>query len=126
MLDSLTIYAELIQLIEVRQGVVKEAVESGYLLATELADHLVQEGVPFRAAHNIVGRLVQQCIERNQELRDLSLKDLQLVSRRFTKKALTFLTVQGAVDRKTQVGGTARKQVEKQVKSWKQRLNKIK
>ena len=125
-LDSLTIYAKLIQLIEVRQGVVKEAVESGYLLATELADHLVQEGVPFRAAHNIVGRLVQRCIERNQELRDLSLKDLQSISHRFTKKALTFLTVQGAVDRKAQVGGTARKQVEKQVKSWKQRLNKIK
>ena len=125
MLDSLTIYAELIQLIEVHQGVVKKAVESGYLLATELADYLVQEGIPFREAHNIVGRLVKRCINKNQELRDLSLKDLQSVSRRFTKKALTFLTVQGAVDRKSQIGGTARKQVERQVKSWEQRFKKI-
>ena len=109
-----------------QQRVVKEAVESGCLLATELADYLVQEGVSFREAHGIVGRLVQRCIKKNQEFRDLSLNDLQSVSRRFTKKALTFLTVQGAVDRKAQVGGTARKQVEKQVKSWKQRLNKIK
>ena len=124
-LDSLTIYAKLIQLIEVRQGVVKEAVESGYLLATELADHLVQEGVPFREAHNIVGQLVQRCVRKNQELRDISLKDLQSVSSHFTKKALTFLTVQGAVDRKAQIGGTARKQVEKQVKSWEQRFKKI-
>ena len=125
-LDSLTIYAELIQLIEVRQGVVKEAVESGYLLATELADHLVQEGVPFREAHSIVGRLVQRCIKGNQELRDLSLKDLKSASRHFTEKALTFLTVQGAVDRKAQIGGTARKQVEKQVRSWQRRFKNIK
>ena len=125
-LDSLTIYAELIQLIEVRQGVVKEAVESGYLLATELADHLVQEGVPFREAHSIVGRLVQRCIKGNQELRDLSLKDLKSASRHFTEKALTFMTVQGAVDRKAQIGGTARKQVEKQVRSWQRRFKNIK
>ena len=124
-LDSLRIYEELIPLIKVRQRVVKEAVESGYLLATELADYLVQEGIPFREAHSIVGRLVRRCIEKNQEFRDISLKDLQSVSRRFTKKALNFLTVQEAVDRKAQIGGTARKQVEKQVKSWEQRFKKI-
>ena len=124
-LDSLRIYEKLIPLIEVQQKVVKEAVESGCLLATELADYLVQEGVSFREAHGIVGRLVQRCIKKNQEFRDLSLNDLQSVSRRFTKKALTFLTVQGAVDRKSQIGGTARKQVEKQVKSWEQRFKKI-
>lgn len=124
-LDSLRIYEKLIPLIEVQQRVVKEAVESGCLLATELADYLVQEGVSFREAHGIVGRLVQRCIKKNQEFRDLSLNDLQSVSRRFTKKALTFLTVQGAVDRKSQIGGTARKQVERQVKSWEQRFKKI-
>ena len=102
-LDSLTIYAKLIQLIEVRRGIVKEAVESGYLLATELADYLVQEGVPFREAHSIVGQLVRRCIKKNQQLRDLSLRDLQSVSCHFTKRALTFLTVQGAMDRKIQV-----------------------
>ena len=112
-------------MIEIRQEVVKEAVESGYLLATELADYLVQEGVPFREAHSIVGRLIRRCTKRSQDLRNLSLKDLQSVSRLFTKKALTFLTVQGAVDRKAQIGGTARKQVEKQVKSWEQRFRKI-
>jgi argininosuccinate lyase len=125
-LDSLTIYAKLIQLIEVRRGIVKEAVESGYLLATELADYLVQEGVPFREAHSIVGQLVRRCIKKNQQLRDLSLRDLQSVSCHFTKRALTFLTVQEAVDRKIQVGGTARKQVKKQVKLWEERFKKIK
>jgi len=123
-LDSLTIYAELIQRIQVRQEVLEKAVGSGFLLATELADYLVQEGVPFREAHSIVGRLVQTCIKNKKELRDLSLIALQAVSSRFTKKALTFLTVEGAIDRKAQIGGTARKQVARQVKSWEQRLKK--
>jgi len=123
-LDSLAIYAELIQRIKVRHEVVDQAVGSGFLLATELADYLVKEGVPFREAHSIVGRLVQTCIRNNQELKGLSLDDLQAISPRFTKKALTFLTVEGAVDRKSQIGGTARKQVTRQVKSWEQRLKK--
>ncbi len=123
-LDSLTIYAELIQRIQVRQEVLEKAVGSGFLLATELADYLVQEGVPFREAHSIVGRLVQTCIKNKKELRDLSLADLQAISPRFTRKALTFLTVEGAIDRKAQIGGTARKQVARQVKSWEQRLKK--
>ena len=122
--DSLTIYAELIQRIRVRQDVVKNAVGSGFLLATELADYLAQQGVPFREAHSIVGRLVQTCIKNKRELGDLSLEDLQVISPRFTKKALTFLTVEGAVDRKAQIGGTARKQVARQLKSWEQRLKK--
>ncbi len=123
-LDSLTIYAQLIQRIEIRQDVVGKAVGSGFLLATELADHLVQEGVPFREAHSIVGRLVQTCIKKSQELGDLSLNDLKAISPHFSKKALTFLTVQGAVDRKNQIGGTARKQVARQVQSWEQRLRR--
>jgi argininosuccinate lyase len=122
--DSLTIYAELIQRIRVRQDVMKKATESGFLLATELADYLAQQGVPFREAHSIVGRLVQTCIKNKRELRDLSLKDLRDISPCFTKKALTFLTVEGAVDRKAQIGGTARKQVARQLKSWEQRLKK--
>lgn len=123
-LDSLTIYAELIQRMTVRHEALEKAVGSGFLLATELADYLVQEGVPFREAHSIVGRLVQTCIKNKQELRDLSLADLQAISPRFTRKALTFLTVEGAIDRKAQIGGTARKQVARQVKSWEQRLKK--
>jgi argininosuccinate lyase len=122
--DSLTIYAKLIQRIRVREDVVKKATESGFLLATELADYLAQQGVPFREAHSIVGRLVQTCIKNKRELQDLSLDDLQDISPRFTKKALTFLTVEGAVDRKVQIGGTARKQVARQLKSWEQRLKK--
>lgn len=121
-LDSLTIYAQLIRRIRVRQDVVKNAVGSGFLLATELADYLVREGVPFREAHSIVGKLVQICIKAKRELGDLSLKDLQTVSPHFTKKARTFLTIQGAVDRKKQIGGTARNQVARQLKSWEQRL----
>ncbi|MDT7043011.1 argininosuccinate lyase [Candidatus Nitronereus thalassa] len=123
-LDSLSLYAGLIQRMTVRKERVAEAVGSGFLLATELADYLVQEGVPFREAHSIVGRLVQTCIKQKQELGDVSLDDLRTISPRFTKKALNFLTVEGAVDRKAQIGGTARKQVARQLKTWEQRLKK--
>ena len=123
-LECLTIYAELIRRLRVRRDVLSGAVEAGFLLATELADYLVNKGVPFREAHGIVGRLVRYCLEQRMEWQDLSLADLKAASPRFSKDALGFLTLEGAVDRKAQTGGTSRKQVTRQINAWEARLAK--
>ncbi|MCY3729011.1 MAG: argininosuccinate lyase [Nitrospira sp.] len=123
-LECLTIYAELIRHLRVRRDVLSGAVEAGFLLATELADYLVNKGVPFREAHGIVGRLVRHCLDHRMEWQDLSLADLKAASPYFAKDALGFLTLEGAVDRKAQTGGTARKQVTRQVNAWEARLAK--
>lgn len=123
-LECLTVSAELIQRLRIRRDVLTDTLHSGFVLATELADYLVQKGVPFRDAHRIVGQLVRHCTEHKVTLHDLSFADLTTVSPHFSQDALAFLTLEGAINRKTQIGGTARKQVVRQMHAWESRLAK--
>lgn len=117
-LTSVELYTALMKRLKVRRDVMGKAVGSGYLCATELADYLVEKGVPFRESHTIVGRLVRTCVERQHDLHQLTLTDLRSFSSRFRPDALERLTPEGAIERKGQVGGTARKQVEARLKAW--------
>jgi len=119
---SVEILAALLKGLTVNRKVLAGSVNSGYLLATELADYLVTKGLPFRQAHAVTGRVVRACIDRNRDLRDLTLADLRTFSERFGKDALAVLTVRGAIERKAQVGGTARKRVAARIKRWEQAL----
>ncbi|MBI5410415.1 MAG: argininosuccinate lyase [Nitrospirae bacterium] len=119
---SVTVAAELIKGITVNRTVLAKAAGSGYLLATELADYLVTKGVPFREAHAITGRIVRACVDRNRDLRDLTPADLRVFSDHFEKDALDVVTVEGAIERKAQIGGTARKRVAARVKEWEKKL----
>lgn len=119
---SLEVSTELIKGLTVNRAVLAKAAGSGYLLATELADYLVTKGVPFRQAHVTVGRVVRWCLDRKQDLRDLTLADLRSFSDRFDKDALDVVTVEGAIERKAQIGGTARKRVEARIKALEKAL----
>ena len=113
---SVDVYTELIKGLTVQRAAMARAASSGYVLATELADYLVVKGMPFRQAHETVGRLVRACLDRKRDLRELTLADLRTFSDRFEKDALDVLTVEGAIERKAQIGGTARKKVEARIK----------
>ena len=113
---SVDVYTELIKGLTVHRAAMARAASSGYVLATELADYLVVKGMPFRQAHETVGRLVRACLDRKRDLRELTLADLRAFSDRFEKDALDVLTVEGAIERKAQIGGTARKKVEARIK----------
>ncbi len=119
---SVEVLTELMRGLTVNRGIVKRAAESGFMLATELADYLVIRGVPFREGHAIAGRVVRYCIDRGKELQGLSLQELQGFSRQFEKDVLDVLTVEGAIERKGQVGGTARKQVERRIRALRKHL----
>ena len=119
---ALQVLTELIKGLTVHRAALARAAGSGYLLATELADYLVAKGVPFREAHHTTGRLVRACLESRKGLHDLTLTDLRMFSEHFEKDALDVLTVEGAIERKGQVGGTARKQVEARLKALEKAL----
>jgi argininosuccinate lyase len=94
----------------------------GHLLATELADFLVAEkGVAFRDAHEIVGKLVRTLDEAGKDLSDVDAKWLAKFDARFHGCA-KWLDFRGAVDRRDHVGGTATRQVKKQLAAWRKRL----
>ncbi len=119
---SVKIYAELLANLTVCRPRMKQAVSEGFLLATELADYLVQKGVPFRESHHVVGSLVRQCLADGKDLRQITQEDLQKASPSFDVQAFRVLTPVAAVDRKNVVGGTARKQVRSQIKIWEKAL----
>ncbi|MGH7164685.1 MAG: argininosuccinate lyase [Nitrospiraceae bacterium] len=116
------ISAELVKGLTVHRAAMARAANSGYLLATELADYLVTKGVPFRKAHETAGRVVRACLDGGRELRDLTLTDLRAFSDRFEKDALDAVTVEGALERKSQIGGTARKRVEARLRALERAL----
>jgi argininosuccinate lyase len=107
----------------VNREALKQAVQSGGLLATELADYLVTKGIPFREAHAITGRVVRTALERGLELSSLSLQELRQFSERFDQGVFTRLTVEAAIDRKAQIGGTARGQVEQRIRELERMLS---
>ncbi|MGQ0811039.1 MAG: argininosuccinate lyase, partial [Nitrospiraceae bacterium] len=112
---SLEVLAELMKRITVNRPVVAKAVSKGDMLATELADYLVVQGVPFREAHAITGKVVRFCLEQRRDLSELTPADLCRFSDRFEQDVLERLTVRGAIERKAQIGGTARKRVEARI-----------
>jgi argininosuccinate lyase len=93
----------------------EKALKGGFLNATDLADHLVSKGVPFRKAHEIVGRAVRHCIAENKALEDLTLEELKGFSPSVGPEVLRMLSMRSCVERRSTYGGTAPDQVENQI-----------
>jgi len=87
----------------------------GFSLATDVADHLVRQGVPFREAHEIAGALVRFCEERGLELDEPSDADYASIDPRLTPDVRGVLTVDGSIASRSGVGGTAPERVAEQL-----------
>ncbi|MGD9588822.1 MAG: argininosuccinate lyase [Pyrinomonadaceae bacterium] len=93
--------------LSVNEGRARAAAMHGYLNATELADYLVRKGVPFRTAHDTVGRIVLSAIEHNRELHEMSLEDLRRHSDRIEADVFAALGLEQTLASKAAIGGTA-------------------
>ncbi|HKE57976.1 MAG TPA: argininosuccinate lyase [Pyrinomonadaceae bacterium] len=87
------------------------AASGGYMNATELADYLVRKGMPFREAHEVVGRIVMRAIELGGEIERLSLTELQSFSPSFSEDVYEALSLSQTLRAKSQIGGTAPERV---------------
>lgn len=85
----------------------RDAAGAFYSTATDLADYLVRKGLPFREAHEIVGRAVRHGIAKGQELGELSLEELQRLSPLIEKDVYGALTVEASLRARAVTGGTA-------------------
>jgi argininosuccinate lyase len=83
----------------------------GYMNATELADYLVRKGMPFREAHETVGRVVMRAIELETRIEQLTLAELQKFSNRIDQDVYDALSLEQTLNSKSQIGGTARARV---------------
>ncbi len=93
----------------------RAAASGGYTSATDLADHLVAQGVPFREAHEVVGGLVASCEKSGSALQDLSLEQLREADGRFGDDALAALDMDAGVARRSSEGGTSPQAVSAQM-----------
>jgi argininosuccinate lyase len=97
----------------------------GFALATDLADWLVRQRVPFAEAHELAGAAVRYCEERGIDLPDLTAEQLAEISPRLTAAVLAVLTTRGSIDSRDGRGGTATMQVERQLREMWEEIDAI-
>lgn len=109
--DTLTIYADMLNGLHVNPTAMRQAAQKGYATATDLADYLVRKGTPFRDAHEVVAQAVRFAEQKNCDLSELSLADLQQFSASIDQDVFDVLTLEGSLQSRNHPGGTAPEQV---------------
>lgn len=109
--DSLRAFADMIPAIKPRIEVMREAARRGFSTATDLADYLVRKGLPFRDCHEIVGHAVKYGVDSGQDLADMTLEELRRFSDQIDQDVFAVLTLEGSVNARDHIGGTAPAQV---------------
>ena len=120
--DCLRAFADMVPALVPRPAALREAAISGFATATDLADYLVRAGLPFRDAHEVVGRAVAHAVTAECDLTELSLETLQSFSDRIGEDVYAVLTVEGSVAARDHFGATAPSQVRAAVARGRERL----
>ena len=109
--DSLRAFADMVPAIKPKREFMREAAIRGFSTATDLADYLVGKGLPFRDCHEIVGLAVRYGVEQEKDLAEMSLDELRQFSDKITDDVFAVLTLEGSVNARNHIGGTAPAQV---------------
>jgi argininosuccinate lyase len=110
----------MVQEMSINPARMEEDAERGFATATDLADGLAMEGIPFREAHEIVGRLVALCEEKGCTLSEAPEGESKEISPRLTKERLAGLTAQASVERRRRTGTFADSR--REVDGWAEKL----
>jgi argininosuccinate lyase len=116
-------FADMIPAMVPQPDNMRAAAMRGYATATDLADYLVKKGLPFRDAHDVVGKLVGVAIGESVDLAELPLPALQAESGLITADVFDVLTLEGSVNARNHPGGTAPAQVTNAIADARSRLD---
>ena len=105
--DCLRVFAAMLGTLECRRERMREAARLGCMTATDLADYLVRKAVPFRDAHDVVGRAVRRAVETGRDLSEMALDELRAFSPVIESDVFEVLTLEGSVAARNHPGGTA-------------------
>jgi argininosuccinate lyase len=120
--DTLRVFREMLAGLEVDAEQTRAAAREGYATATDLADYLVRQGLPFRDAHEAVARAVRFAEDKGVDLAELSLEELRRFSPLIAEDVYQVLTLEGSVASRRHPGGTAPEQVLRAVRKARQSL----
>jgi argininosuccinate lyase len=120
---ALEVFAEMISGMEVNAGKTRAAAGDPLLLATDLADYLVNRGVPFRQAHEVIGRLVAFCGAEQRGFGELNLEEYRRFSDAFQEDLFRCLNLDTAMQARKAIGAPAPENVAAQIARWKGALS---
>ena len=121
---SLLLLAPMIETMTVNKDIMRKAINNDFSNATDIADYLVRKGLPFRDAHEVIGKIVLYAIQNNKFLLDLSFDEYQGFSSLFEEDIYVVLAPEHVVAVRNSFGGTSPEQVEKQIKLAEGKLQK--
>jgi len=121
--DSLRAFADMVPHLHPNRDAMRRAALKGYATATDLADYLVRKGIPFRDAHEVVGKAVRLGIDTGRDLADLSLDEFRGLSGNIEQDVFDVLTLEGSIMARNHLGGTAPEQVRRAVSTARTGLN---
>ena len=123
-LNSLDVLAGMLSSMQVNKVKMQQSTENDFSNATELADYLAGKGLPFRKAHEIVGKLVLDSIKHGKNIQDWDLEELQVYHPLIEEDIYIYLRPETAVQRRNSLGGTGFEQVKFQIEQAKKELKR--
>ena len=123
-LNSLDVLAGMLSSMQVNKVKMQQSTENDFSNATELADYLAEKGLPFREAHEIVGKLVLDSIKHGKNIQDWDLEELQVYHPLIEEDIYIYLRPETAVQRRNSLGGTGFEQVKYQIEQAKKELKR--
>ncbi len=112
---SLKVFADMIAELKVKGDNMRIAAARGFSTATDVADYCVRKGLPFRQAHEVVGKTVRYCVEMGKDIPELSLAEFREFSDLIEADIYGFVTLEASVNARKATGGTAREAVEREL-----------
>ncbi len=120
--ESLRIYARMLQNTKINTHQMEKEAREGFFASTDLTDYLVERGVSFREAHQLMGRMVKYCLEKGRRFQDLTLEEYGHFSPLFEKDVFERIKLKSCVFSKNSPGGTGKKSLKHQMELAKLRL----
>ena len=118
----LAVYPPMIETMKLKEENMRKAATDPALMATDLAEKLVELGVPFRTAHHRVGSFVKWCKENNRLLNETTLEEMQISIPEATAEFLTLFDPDNSVAKRKLIGGTGFEPVADQISFWQKTL----
>ena len=123
MKEMLIIFKELFKNIKVNKNGIAKKLDDESLFSVDIVEYLIKKGISYRQAHDIVGVMIKQCLDKGKKIFSLNLDELKKYSGKFGNDLKDILNAKKSVNLKTSVGGTSSLRVNKQLSKWKVKLN---
>ncbi len=121
----LGVFAPMIDNMKLNKDTMLESSKQGFINATDLADYLTKNGVPFRSAYKTVGEIVAYCVKESKTLEDISISEYKGFNQLFDNDLYEEISLTTCVKKRTSLGGTSPTSVEKQIEDIKKYLGKL-